>query len=285
MSPAGGRGPCETAVVTGPGGDHDPARGQAALLHRAHLAGELLDAAEHAVAATMDQAYAVQEQLTALRLAQGRRVIGHKLGYTSAAMRAQMGVAEPNSGPLFDDMLLDGTASGFVQPRVEPEIGVVLGRDLCAADLRGDGDGDDPDGDLERVAAAVAEVRPCLEVVDSVWRDYRFDITQNTADGSSAAGVVVGPPLDVAPIDCLHTPVRLSRDGVEVAAATGAAAGGHPLAGVVWICDRLARSGRGLAAGDLVMTGGLTAAVPLPVGGTVSAVFDGRTTVRVTRDR
>lgn len=281
MSPAGGRGPCETAVVTGPGGDHDRASRLAALLHRAHLAGELLDAAEHPVAQTMDQAYAVQEQLTALRLAQGRRVIGHKLGYTSAAMRAQMGVDEPNSGPLFDDMLLDGTASGFVQPRVEPEIGVVLGRDLRAADLRGD----DPEGDLERVAAAVVEVRPCLEVVDSVWRDYRFGITQNTADGSSAAGVVVGPPLDVAPIDCLHTSVRLSCDGAEVAAATGAAAGGHPLAGVVWLCDRLARSGRGLAAGDLVITGGLTAAVPLPVGGTVSAVFDGRTTVRVTRGR
>ncbi|MCX6465690.1 MAG: 4-oxalocrotonate decarboxylase [Pseudonocardiales bacterium] len=250
----------------------DRARRHAALLHRAHRAGELLDAAAHPVAATMDEAYAVQEHLTALRLAEGRRVVGHKLGYTSAAMRAQMGVAEPNSGPLLDDMILSGPLRGGVQPRVEPEIGVVLRRDLAGADL-----------DLDAVAAAVAEVRPCLEVVDSVWAGYRFGIEQNTADGSSAAGVVVGAPLAVAPLECHRTTVRLLADGVEVGAATGEAAGGHPLAGVAWLCARLARTGAGLAAGQLVITGGLTAAVPLPRGGIVEAVFDATTVVRVTR--
>ncbi|GAA3230945.1 fumarylacetoacetate hydrolase family protein [Pseudonocardia petroleophila] len=253
--------------------DPDLAHRHAQRLHRAHRAGEVLDAAAHDVAATMAEAYAVQDRLTDLRLADGRRLVGHKLGYTSAAMREQMGVAEPNHGPLFDDMLLPGVATGFVQPRVEPEIGVVLGRDLHGDDL-----------DLDQVAAAVAEVRPSLEVVDSVWADYRFTVEQNTADGSSAAGVVLGPPLDVDPLGCHRTSVRLLHDGVEVATATGAAAGGHPLAGVAWLCARLAQAGRGLAAGQLVITGGLTAAVPLRVGGTVEAVFDGRTAVRVTRD-
>jgi 2-keto-4-pentenoate hydratase len=257
--------------------DPDLAHRHAERLHRAHRAGEVLDAAAHDIAATMDEAYAVQDRLTGLRLAEGRRLVGHQLGYTSAAMREQMGVAEPNHGPLFDDMLLPGAATGFVQPRVEPEIGVVLGRDLHGDDLHGDG------LDLGRVAAAVAEVRPCLEVVDSVWADYRFSVEQNTADGSSAAGVVLGPPLDVDPIACHRLSVRLLHDGVEAATATGAAAGGHPLAGVAWLCGRLATSGRGLAAGQLVITGGLTAAVPLHVGGTVEAVVDGRTTVRVTR--
>lgn len=261
--------------------DPDLALRRAERLHEAHRAGEVLDAAAHPVAATMDEAYAVQDRLTGLRLAQGRRLVGHKLGYTSAAMRAQMGVAEPNHGPLLDDMLLAGVATAFVQPRVEPEIGVVLGHDLHGDDLAGDLSGAGPD--LDRVAAAVAEVRPCLEVVDSVWADYRFSVEQNTADGSSAAGVVVGPPLEVPPIACDRTSVRLLHDGVEVAGATGAAAGGHPLAGVAWLCARLAETGRGLTAGQLVITGGLTAAVPLRVGGTVEAVFDGRTTVRVTR--
>lgn len=254
--------------------DDERARRHAELLHRAHRAGELLDAAEHVVATGLDEAYAVQEHLTRLRLAEGRAVVGYKLGYTSAAMREQMGVAEPNFGPLLDDMLVGGAggAPGFVQPRVEPEIGVVL-----AEDLRGD------DLGVADVAAAVAEVRPCLEVVDSVWAGYRFSVEQNTADGSSAAGVVTGPPLDVRPIECHRTTVRLLQDGAEVATAAATAAGGHPLAGVAWLCAQLARTGRGLAAGHLVITGGLTAAVPLRAGGTVEGVFDRGTTVRVTR--
>jgi len=101
-------------------------------------------------------------------------------------MRQQMGVTAPNYGPLLDDMLLrDGAVvAGFLHPRVEPEIAVVLARDLSGAGLS-----------LDEVARAVGEVRACLEVVDSIWLDYRFTAAQNTADGSSAAGVVLGQVL------------------------------------------------------------------------------------------
>ena len=106
-------------------------------------------------------------------------------------------------------------AAGHLHPRVEPEIGILLARDLGGTGLG-----------IADVAAAVAEVRACLEVVDSIWLDYRFTAAQNTADGSSASGVVVGPVLDVDPAECHAIPVELvGDDGAVLATATSGAAG------------------------------------------------------------
>jgi 2-keto-4-pentenoate hydratase len=255
------------------GGVTGPLDDLAAALHSARGNRTLLDAGREAATLSLTDAYAVQERLTALRLGEGRHRIGWKLGYTSAAMREQMGVHEPNFGPLLDDMVVrDGIAGGYLHPRVEPEIGIVLAHDLAGTGLG-----------LDEVAGAVAEVRACLEVVDSIWRDYRFTAAQNTADGSSAAGVVIGPALDVAPLACHRVAVELTGDGASLASATAAAAGGHPLHGVAWLVEQLAARGQCLRAGELVITGGLTAAAPLQAGRTLAARFDTTTTVEVRR--
>jgi 2-keto-4-pentenoate hydratase len=211
--------------------------------------------------------------VTASRLAEGERLAGWKLGYTSAVMRAQMDVAAPNFGPLTDAMLLSSPAllpSGALQPRVEPEIGLRLGRRLtgpCSAASA-----------LDACDAALA----CLEIVDSVWAGYRFTLEDNTADGSSAAWVAVGPSLPLEDLAAL--PVALSVDEEVVERGTGAAAGGHPAAGLVWLAEQLAGSGRALEPGTLVITGGLTSARPLEAGHRVSASFgDGRWSVEVRR--
>ena len=106
-----------------------------ALFH-ARRAGHVLDVLLSAeTGLSLEDAYRVQDQVTALRLARGERRTGWKLGYTSAVMRAQMGVAAPNFGPLTDAMLLSSPAvlpAGALQPRVEPEIGLRLGRRLTA---------------------------------------------------------------------------------------------------------------------------------------------------------
>jgi len=223
---------------------------------------------------TLGEAYRVQEELAALHVSAGRRIAGYKLGYTSLAMRRQMGVDAPNFGPLYADMIVDSgsTVRGFMQPRLEPEVAVIIGRDISGTGLL-----------LHEVAGAVAEVRTCLEIVDSVWRDYRFSVEQNTADGSSAAGVVLGPELDVGPLECHRVCVRLVVDGQTAATATGAAASGHPLLGLTWLCDQLADRGLGLHAGQLVITGGLTAAVPLADGARVEAIYDRGAAVAVRR--
>ncbi|MEU4674714.1 fumarylacetoacetate hydrolase family protein [Amycolatopsis sp. NPDC023774] len=246
----------------------------AQVLHRARTGRTLLDAATEATALSLENAYEIQDDLTRLRLAEGRCAVGYKLGYTSAAMRRQMGVTAPNYGPLLDDMVLrDGAqATGFLHPRVEPEIGVILSRDLAGPGLA-----------LHEVADAIAEVRVCLEVVDSIWRDYRFTAEQNTADGSSAAGVVLGPLLDVEPLQAHRVTVELQEDNALVATATSAAAAGHPLHGVAWLAAQLAARGSGLKKDELIITGGLTSAVPLRPGSTITARFDGATTVSVGR--
>ena len=208
-------------------------------------------------------AYAVQRQLVEDRLARGERVVGWKVGYASAVMREQMGVDEPNLGPLTDAMLLadgDRLPHAGLHPRVEPEIAVVL-------------DGDVPAGTvLSPADLPVRELRLALEVVDSAWQDYRFAIGDNTADSSSAAFGVLGPVL-VPGTAWGDLAVELLLDGEVVATGFADAAMGDPVASAAWLAGALAAAGyaRGLRAGDVVLTGGLTRAMPLLPGAVVSA--------------
>ncbi len=239
----------------------------ARALRSARRAGRTLDVLlSSEPGLSLADAYRVQDQMTALRLAGGERRAGWKLGYTSAVMRAQMGIEAPNFGPLTDAMLLESPAllpGGALQPRVEPEIGLRLGR-------RSD------------VLAACDAALACLEVVDSVWSGYRFTLEDNTADGSSAAWVVVGPVLPVSDLAAL--PVALSVDGEVVESGTGAAASGHPASGAAWLAEQLAERGQALEPGDLVITGALTSAHPLEPGHRISASFgDGRWLAEVRR--
>ena len=213
---------------------------------------------------SMRDAYLVQEMLMQRRRERGERHVGWKLGYTSVAMREQMGIGEPNFGPLTDAMLLgngDVVPPTVIQPRVEPEIAIRLAVDLG------------PAPSLAEIAAAVEMASACLEVVDSVWAGYRFRIEHNTADGSSAAYVVLGGAI--AADDLSTVRVRFRRNGDDVAVATGAAASGDPLIGIAWLATQLASTGRRLRAGEIIITGGLTAAVPLDEGDCVEAIFDG----------
>jgi 2-keto-4-pentenoate hydratase len=224
---------------------------------------------------TLGDAYAIQQLVTAARLERGERIVGWKLGYTSRPMRLQMGIDAPNFGPLTDAMLLPSgsdVAADLIQPRVEPEVALRFGQPLAG------------DVTLDEVLAATADACACLEVVDSVFTDYRFSLEDNTADGSSAAQVVLGSSLaDLGQLD--EIPVVLSRNGEQVAHGTSAAASGHPALGVIWLAQQLAEQGRRVEAGDVVITGGLTAAVPLEPGDRVSAVFGDRVEIEVRRSR
>lgn len=194
-----------------------------------------------------EDAYLIQAEVVAARVARGEVRRGYKLGYTSDVMRQQMGIAEPNIGPLTDAMLLsDGAVvtGGVTHPRIEPEVAVVV----------------NDDGSYRFHAA--------LEIVDSVWRDYAFTWASNTADGSSAAFVVLGPQL-ADPI----SDVRLEINGVDVATGNSSAAMGDPRHAMHWLIDTLAERGEALASGDVVITGGLTPAQPLAVGDVATAYF------------
>ena len=232
-------------------------------IDRAHRARALLEPISNKGTLSIAQAYRIQRLLTARRLAAGATLVGWKLGYTAAAMRQQMRVNEPNFGPLTSQMLLaDGESPppSLTQPRVEPEIAVRLITDLP------------PDCTLAQAAAAVGSAHAALEIVDSVWIDYQFTLADNTADGSSAAAVVIGPELPSR--DHLdHVEVKLLRNGVPVGTGRGADALGHPLQALCWLARALPQQDNTVRAGDIVITGGLTSAVPLRPGDVIRATF------------
>jgi 2-oxo-3-hexenedioate decarboxylase len=212
-------------------------------------------------------AYAVQEAGARLLVDAGERPIGFKLGLTSRAKQAQMGVAEPLYGELTDAMLLDVgeplRTADHIQPRVEPEIAFLLG-----ADLAGERVG------AAQVLAATAAVAPAIEVIDSRHAGYSFTLPDVVADNASAARLVLGgvrhPPggIDLRLVGCV-----LECNGQVRATAAGAAALGHPAAAVAWLARALARRGRGLAAGDVVLSGALTEALPVGPGDVAVARF------------
>jgi 2-keto-4-pentenoate hydratase len=229
----------------------------AVLLDAARAAREPIDASAVEIG-DLASAYAVQRALTAIRLGRGDGVVGWKLGYTTAAMREQMGIDAPNYGPLLASMRIDDALPAtLLHPRIEPEIALVLARDP------GTGAGADD------VLAACAQARLALEVVDSVWTAYRFDLEHNTADGSSAAGFVLGDevPLHSGTVAVtLHVDSQLAPGGPSRAEEQGLGSTRDAALGVAWLADRLAEEGLALRAGDVVLTGGLTRAVPIVAG-------------------
>ncbi|MFE9559309.1 2-keto-4-pentenoate hydratase [Streptomyces sp. NPDC006692] len=212
----------------------------------------------------LEDAYLVQAAGIARRIAGGARVIGHKAGVTSRAMQEQMGVNEPDSGVLLDDMLLPSGSnlarSELMQPRVEAEIAFWLGRDLAG-----------PVG-LEDARRAVASVCLALEVIDTRFSGWQITVADSIADNASCARVAVGPALSLDPdMDLAAEPLVVSVDGAAVATGEGRAVLGHPLRALLWLADRSARFGAGLKAGDLVLAGSVHASLPLAADSTVRA--------------
>jgi 2-oxo-3-hexenedioate decarboxylase len=208
-------------------------------------------------------AYMVQ----ALARGQAGSLAGWKLGVTSRAKQAQVGVHEPIRGFLASVNALDlGEAlvtGELIQPRAEPEIVFVMGQDLSG-----------PSVTAADVLAATSHVAPGIEILDSRFLDYRFTMPDVIADNTSAGRFIVGAPVPVDGIDLRLAGVVLEHNGEVAGTASGAAALGHPAAAVAWLVRSLATEDEGLRAGQVVLSGGLTAAVPLKPGDVVVASID-----------
>jgi len=217
---------------------------------------------------TMTDGYRVQQELVATLLAAGERVVGYKLGLTSAPMQQMLGVDSPDFAPVLSSHLHpDGAAvaaASFIAPRVEAEIALVL-----REDLRG------PDCTVLDVAAAVSGAVPALEIVDSRIADWKIKLADTIADLASSGAVVLGPTITpAAGLDLRLVGMVLTRNGELIATGAGAAALGNPLQAVAWLVQTLHPLGGYLRAGQFIMTGSLHAAVDISPGQYYRAEFD-----------
>ncbi|MCB2013459.1 MAG: fumarylacetoacetate hydrolase family protein [Sphingobium sp.] len=235
---------------------------------------ERLDSAQLNASATpqlseplsVDDAYAVQAASMARRYSRGERRVGIKMGFTSRAKMAQMGVDEMIWGRLTDGMMVeDGDSISFaryVHPRVEPEIAFLLKDDLP--------------GPVTMMAAAAAldGVAPALEIIDSRYENFKFSWTDVVADNSSSSGFVIGPWNDPRQ-DISNLGMLMEIDGAPRQIGSSAAILGNPLRSLVAAARLASAAGEPLRAGDVIMAGGATAAEALAVGNHVRLSVQG----------
>ena len=209
-------------------------------------------------------AYAVQLQLNQARQAAGARVVGRKIGLTSAAVQHQLGVYRPDFGVLFDDMRVpDGgeiQVSRLLQPKVEAEIAFVLGADLA--------------GDIspEVLRAAVEHAVVALEIVDSRIEQWDISFADTVADNASSGLFVIGSKkLRLEDFEPREATMTMAVDGIVVSTGSGAACLGDPLLALAWLARTARDLGAPLRAGEVVLSGALGPMLPVRPGMLVRA--------------
>ncbi len=226
-------------------------------------------------AATIADAYAIQEANTAQWLSQGRKYVGAKIGLTAKVVQKQFGVDQPDFGVLFADMAIpDGNevpARQLLQPRVEAEIAFVLARapdpeKLTAAEL------------LDCVDYAL----PAIEIVDSRIENWDISIVDTIADNASSGLFVLGTtPTSLGSIDLRLCGMVMEKNGEPVSFGAGAACLGNPLHALGWLAAKMAEVGRPLQARDIVLAGALGSMIAVAPGDTVEARIEGVGAARV----
>ncbi|WP_214369696.1 2-keto-4-pentenoate hydratase [Pseudonocardia sp. H11422] len=226
---------------------------------------------------TPSTGYAVQSLLTQARLDEGHRIVGRKIGLTSPAVQAQLGVDQPDFGVLFDDMacpqdqVVDITR--LLQPKIEAEIAFVLAADLDTDDIT-----------ATTARAVVGQAVAALEIVDSRIAGWDISLVDTVADNASSGLYVLGDePVALGAQDLRTVEMTMTdHTGHTVSSGCGAACLGDPIAALVWLARTARAFGASLRAGDVVLSGALGPMVPVVAGGTYTADLSGLGTVRAT---
>ena len=222
---------------------------------------------------TFTDATDVQWEIRRRKMSRGHKVVGMKMGLTSWAKMKQMGVEMPCYGFLADYFSLpDGAQVPFdklIHPKVEAEIAFVTNKELSGRNLT-----------VEDVLAATELVVPAVEIIDSRYKDFKFDLTSVQADNSSSTRFVVGShaakPED---FDWSTIGVVMQKNGEIIELGAGAAVLDHPAASVAMLATMLAERDEVIPAGTFIMTGGITAAVLVEKGDSIVVRYQGLGTV------
>lgn len=214
----------------------------------------------------IEDAYAIQKHWAETRMAEGARLVGHKIGLTSRAMQMASKITEPDYGFLLDDMVYrDGAqirADQFMMPRLEVELAFIMSSVL-----------EGPNVQVHDVMRATEFVTPALEIID-----YRTEvprqITDTIADNAAAGGMIIGGrtirPMDV---DIRWVGATLSKNGIIEESGVSAAIMGHPAAGIAWLANKLAPLDARLEPGQIILAGSFTRPVSVALGDVIQADY------------
>ena len=219
--------------------------------------------------ADVEDAYQVGMAVRDLKLADGRRVKGHKVGFTSKAMRSLVGATEPDYGFLYDDWFVPEASEvhrgSMNRPLVEQEIAFVL-----RAPLHG------PHVNAADVIRATDFVLPALEIVDSRYEGRGPNLLVDSISDAASCGFVVlgGNPARLADVDIRRLSGSLLINGDLMESGTATAVMGNPINAVAWLANKLTEFGVGMEEGDVILSGSFIKAVPFDAGDSVLALFD-----------
>ncbi|MGE4240975.1 2-oxo-hept-4-ene-1,7-dioate hydratase [Ramlibacter sp.] len=221
---------------------------------------------------TVEHGYAVQREWMKLKLGEGRKVIGHKIGLTSRAMQQASQIDEPDFGLLLDDMLFAPgplPMSRFIAPRVEVELAFILKKKLAGANVT-----------VEEVIDATEYVTPAIEIIDA--RIEQFDrgtkvmrrVQDTISDNAANAAIVIGGTKRApGEVDLPWVGAVLRQNGVVEETGLAAGVQGNPAIGVAWLAKKLAQWGEELAAGEIVLAGSFTRPVAAKKGDVFEADY------------
>src|SRR4051812_8625335 len=165
----------------------------------------------------IEDSYAVQALWAKRRVADGDRIVGHKIGLTSRAMQAATGISEPDYGVIFDDMVFQNGATvpfdDFSNVRIEVELAFVLAKPLSG-----------PNCTLDAVLDATDYVVPALEILNSHIALEGRTIVDTISDNAAMGAMVLGDnPVAVDAVDLPWVSALLYRN--QTIEETGVAAG------------------------------------------------------------
>ena len=215
------------------------------------------------------KAYAVQEINTALRIAEGARVIGSKIGLTAPVVQKQLGVDQPDFGMLWNDKeVLNGgevSMKDLMQPRAEAEIAFVLGQDLTRDRLTS-----------VDILSAIDYAVASIEIVGSRIADWNIKITDTIADNASASHWVIGhKPVKLENLDLINCKMVMENNGKVVSEGVGKACLGSPINAMLWLAQKMQQIGKPMKAGDIILSGALGPMVSAKAGDNFRVTIEG----------
>lgn len=212
---------------------------------------------------TVEDAYAIQQWQEKKFVEAGHKIVGRKIGLTSLAMQEQLGVDSPDFGFFTDDLSYSPgegiPVDRFITPKVEPELGFKLKKDLGTG------------ATFDEVVDAIESVHLAIEIIDSRVRDWDIKLVDTIADNASCGAIIVDPnPVEIAVDDLVNVPATMYIEGEEAGKGNGAAVMGHPLKPLEWLATVLGEMNVPLRAGQIVLTGSFCGAAPVIAGQNVT---------------